>query len=58
MARGVVHAAWAFDDLIKGNYMLINVGASDPGFWNRSYMSMDGLRIPLTPRAVEAQGVR
>jgi len=55
---GVNNNSWVFDDLQTGNYMIINVGAADSGFWNRSYMSADGLRMPLTPRAVEAQGVR
>ncbi|MDH4566258.1 DUF1329 domain-containing protein [Pseudomonas sp. BN414] len=55
---GVNNNTWAFNDLVSGNYMLINAGASQPGYWNRSYTAMDGLRIALTPRAVEAQGVR
>lgn len=55
---GMNNNTWNFDDLVSGNYMLINAGASQPGYWNRSYTSMDGLRIALTPRAVEAQGVR
>lgn len=55
---GVNNNTWAFDDLVSGNYMLINAGANQPGHWNRSYTSADGLRIALTPRAVEAQGVR
>lgn len=55
---GVNNNTWAFDDLISGTYMLINAGASQPGHWNRSYATAEGLRIALTPRAVEAQGVR
>ncbi|MDP4534304.1 DUF1329 domain-containing protein [Marinobacter salarius] len=55
---GMNNNTWAFDDTIKGNYMLINAGASQEGFWNRSYMDAEDLNIALTPRAVEAQGVR
>lgn len=55
---GVNNNTWNFDDLVSGNYMLINAGAGQPGHWNRSYSSAEGMRIALTPRAVEAQGVR
>ena len=55
---GVNNNTWGFDDLIAENYMLINAGASQPGHWNRSYTSSEGMRLALTPRAVEAQGIR
>lgn len=55
---GVNPVTWSFDDLLKGGYQLINVGAADRGFWNRSYMDDTEVRIPLTPRAVESMGIR
>lgn len=55
---GVNNASWAFNDLIKGNYFVINIGMADPGFFVKSYSTADGLNINLTPEAVAAGSVR
>ncbi len=55
---GLDNISWGTNDLIKGNYFLINVGAADSGFYARSYASSEGLNIALTPDAVVASGVR
>lgn len=55
---GVNVDGWATYDLIKGNYFVINVGMGEPGKSFHAYDTAEGLRINLTPRAVEAAGVR
>ncbi|MDB5972811.1 MAG: hypothetical protein JWQ90_5261 [Hydrocarboniphaga sp.] len=55
---GVDNATWNFNDVIKGNYFIINIGAGDPGFFNRNYTSAEGLNIPLTPASVAAGSSR
>jgi len=52
------NSTWSFNDLVKGNYFVINVGAKDPGNHVRSYTSGEGLPIKLTPQAVAAGSVR
>ena len=55
---GVNNDTWAFNDLQKGNYLIINIGRKEKGNYVRSYKSTDGLNIPLTPNAVAASSVR
>jgi hypothetical protein len=55
---GVNNDTWAFNDLQKGNYLIINTGRKEKGNYVRSYKSADGLNIPLTPNAVAAGSVR
>lgn len=50
--------SWSTNDLIKGNYFVLNVGHKEPGNSIRSYSTADGLPIALTPQAVGAAGVR
>lgn len=55
---GVNNDTWAFNDLQKGNYLIINTGRKEKGNYVRSYKSADGLNIPMTPNAVAASSVR
>lgn len=55
---GVNNDTWAFNDLQKGNYLIINTGRKEKGNYVRSYKSADGLSIPLTPNALAASSVR
>ncbi|MFA4916251.1 MAG: DUF1329 domain-containing protein [Syntrophales bacterium] len=55
---GVNNASWSFNDLIKGNYSLVNAGRKMPGKFVRSYAESKSLDIPLSPQAVEGSGVR
>jgi hypothetical protein len=56
---GVNNSSWAFYDLIKGNYTVINVGHKDPGHFIRSHSSHEGLNgLQLTPQAVAGGSVR
>lgn len=55
---GVNTSSWSFNDLIKGNYFVINIGRKDPGNFVRSYADAEGLPIKLTPQAVAAGSVR
>jgi hypothetical protein len=56
---GVNNSSWAFYDLIKGNYTVINVGHKDPGHFIRSHTSHEGLNgLQLTPQAVAGGSVR
>lgn len=55
---GINVDGWATYDLIKGNYFIINVGMGEPNHSFHAYDTAEGLRINLTPRAVEAAGVR
>jgi len=52
------NACWAFNDLLKGNYFVINMGGADPGNYVRSYDSAEGLSVKLTPQSVAAGSVR
>lgn len=49
---------WSTNDLIKGNYFILNTGHREPGNSIRSYETADGLPVRLTPQAVAAGGVR
>lgn len=49
---------WSTNDLIKGNYFILNAGHKEPGNSIRSYDTAEGLPIALTPQAVAASGVR
>lgn len=55
---GVNNTSWNYNDLIKGNYFVINIGMSEPGFFVKSYVSADGVEIKLTPQSVAAGSVR
>jgi Protein of unknown function (DUF1329) len=55
---GVNIDGWITYDLIKGNHFIINVGMGEPGHSFHAYDTAEGLHINLTPRAVEAAGVR
>lgn len=55
---GINNDGWGFNDLIKGNYTLINVGVKDPGKLVRSYASQEGLPLTLSPQAVVGGSVR
>ena len=52
------NSTWTFNDLLKGNYFVINVGAKEPGNHVRSYSSGEGLPIKMTPQSVAAGSVR
>lgn len=54
---GVNNMTVGFNDLLKGNYFIMNYGATDDGYYNRSYTSTDGLQIKLTPASLSG-GVR
>ncbi|WP_297837688.1 DUF1329 domain-containing protein [Pseudomonas sp.] len=49
---GVNNMSVGFNDLLKGNYFIMNYGAADEGYFNRSYTSADGLQIKLTPASL------
>lgn len=49
---------WSTNDLIKGNYFILNTGHKEPGNSIRSYDTAEGLPVRLTPQAVAAGGVR
>jgi hypothetical protein len=55
---GVNTNSFAFNDLQKGNYLVINTGVKEKGNYVRSHKNADGLNIPLTPNAVAASSVR
>jgi hypothetical protein len=55
---GVNNDTWVFNDLQKGNYLIINIGRNEPGNYVRSHKSADGLNIPFTPNALAAGSVR
>ena len=55
---GLNNSSWTFNDLIKGNYFMINMGHADQGFFVESYASAAGLPIELTADAVAAGSVR
>lgn len=49
---------WSTNDLVKGNYFILNTGHREPGNSIRSYETADGLPVRLTPQAVAAGGIR
>lgn len=49
---------WSTNDLIKGNYFILNTGHKEPGNSIRSYETAEGLPVALTPQAVAASGIR
>jgi hypothetical protein len=56
---GVDVDSWTTYDLIKGNYMLINVGVQKQGYFVKHYDSSAGFdHMNLTPQSVAASGVR
>lgn len=55
---GMINNSFVANDLIKGNYVLINVGAEEPGNYLRGYSNDEGLVLRLTPRAVSGASVR
>lgn len=56
---GTIHVSWSINDLIKGNYAILNVGHKDPGSFIRGYESGQGLSaMELTPQAVAAGSAR
>lgn len=55
---GFYTETWATNDLIKGNYFIVNVGRKEPGNSLHSYDTAEGLPIALTAQAVAASGVR
>jgi hypothetical protein len=55
---GVNNTSWTFNDLIKGNYFIINMGHADQGFFVKTYATAAGLPIKLTADAVAAGSVR
>lgn len=55
---GVNNESWSFNDLLKGNYSVINAGRGDPGKFVRSYTSGEGLPMNLTPQSVASGSVR
>lgn len=56
---GVNNSSWTFNDMIKGNYFVVNMGHKDAGHFVRSYSDTEGLPgLQLTPQAVAAGSVR
>jgi hypothetical protein len=55
---GMNDRAFTVNDLLKGNYVVINVGVGEPGNYVRSYKSQEGLSLRLSPQAVSAGSVR
>lgn len=55
---GFNNETWSTNDLIKGNYFILNAGHKEPGNSIRSYETAEGLPVALTPQAVAASGVR
>lgn len=49
---------WSTNDLIKGNYFILNTAHKEPGNSIRSYETAEGLPIALTPQSVANGGVR
>lgn len=55
---GFNNETWSTNDLIKGNYFILNTGHKEPGNSIRSYDTAQGLPINMTPQAVAGAGVR
>ncbi|MEY2892193.1 MAG: hypothetical protein RJA98_2101, partial [Pseudomonadota bacterium] len=56
---GTYISSWSYNDLVKGNYAVINMGHKDPGHFIHSYTSPDGIPgMELTPQAVANGSVR
>ncbi|MEG7359566.1 DUF1329 domain-containing protein [Pseudomonas citronellolis] len=55
---GLNNNTWSFNDLLKGNYTVINTGRNEPGNYVRSYQREEGLNIPFTPQAIAGGSVR
>lgn len=55
---GFNNETWSTNDLVKGNYFVLNTGHKEKGNSIRSYETADGLPIALTPQAVASTGVR
>lgn len=55
---GMNSDSFDFNDLQKGNYLVINTGGKDKGSYVRNYKSADGLSIHFTPQAVSGGSVR
>lgn len=54
---GIVPYSWQTYDLIKGNYMMIGT-LNNPGDGHQYYETPEGLKMAITPQAVEAAGIR
>ena len=55
---GMNSDTWMFQDLRKGNYIIINGGRTEPGNFVRSYLSDEGLGLALNPKALQGKSVR
>ena len=55
---GINTATWNLYDLQKGSYSPFNIGYADADRMVRDYDSIDGLTIPMTPRALLGSGVK
>ena len=55
---GVNGDTWLYHDLRKGNYLVMNVGRTEPGSYVRSYTSDEDVHYPANARAVQGQSVR
>ncbi|MDD2741626.1 MAG: DUF1329 domain-containing protein [Rhodocyclaceae bacterium] len=55
---GMNNESCSYNDLIKGNYSVLNSGRGDPGKFLKHYTSSEGLPINLTAQSVGAGGVR
>lgn len=55
---GFNNETWSTNDLVKGNYFVLNTGHKEKGNSIRSYETAEGLPIALTPQAVASTGVR
>jgi hypothetical protein len=55
---GMNSDTWMFQDLRKGNYIVINGGRTEPGNYVRSYLNEEKLNLPLNPKALQSQSIR
>lgn len=55
---GMINNSFVANDLIKGNYVLINVGAEERGNYLRAYNKDDGLTLRLRPQAISGGSIR
>jgi hypothetical protein len=55
---GTNNTSWTFNDLIKGNYFITNMGMADEGYFSKTYTTVKGLNLKLTADEVAAGSVR
>lgn len=55
---GMNSDTWMFQDLRKGNYIIINAGRTEPGNYVRSFPSDEKLNLPLNPKALQSSSAR